>query len=962
MPPEEKGALKELFEQDLGQYLDQYNAYMPDIEPGCDYKAQMDYAVKRNEGHFVAEEAQTAMDSVLKTFSPKQMEDLYDRVMKEEKREAYPLASLQKDVKERDPFSKNFLFDAEVSGRDWQETVQALEDLMTPEQRKAAVEGLRGLCPPTSEKYPKDRLVDHIQAEKIAELKANLPDGDQKEADAKLLDEVNEILTVPTQKTSAFMYHQNDIRLKVNPGGAPGLPKKQGDMIPGIKSLFSYGQARAVSEFMDRPENRENRTVIPTRKTDSYDVFYDAYACSPSEKPGVTEEDLRPLRTARSGISDKTLDTVKKMDAIFTELSPELDPDIIMPDTKKLPWGETLKKEYSFTPLVRADLELEKAVKDGDMEAIRKAHGKYRAVEAKLDKLHQLASVKEGQISLAGSNVDSTRAVGGGNRVPLKYQRDFVGHSRMNGAYLLHNICQASGQSMADLLKEPGKGAMKIADLFSQERGLRRGGTIGERLAWAADQNVPMRNQGAWGQHTLGCITRGFESVAGMAGSEKERQDILGAGRLAAAAASYEANRERELWEDLQKSPDGMKLMVQSALLHSDKDLDLLDVAEKFKEGTLSPTKEIEERIEAGTLDYGALADRCDEVWKSTAAALAAQNAEKSLPGLDQQGLSLTILGVCRKALELGASKPGPGMDRLRETVDKLSMEVGGREALLGITEGLAVQKAEKRGAFLSKTNSPEQQDMTRKQEAVRIKLAIMSHDQNQLQGVPPAEIARLTNAPLSKLVQEARDSTFEYVRLKTDGGRKSSFAHEVGEQRYNAAINSITALDRLADRLDLRSPAQKMIDEAKVEMMNDPRNENVAKECAAKIVLGQAMLNDPETYPPERQAAVLSPAKLKKGLADIQKSATFQRMVRDEGTKGLASQMMENPAKVYGSYCKAERKEYPKKYAELDRQEKARVKAEKERAKTAETQKKESQKKVKKKVKKTGPKAVGMD
>lgn len=88
--------------------------------------------------------------------------------------------------------------------------------------------------------------------------------------------------------------------------------------------------------------------------------------------------------------------------------------------------------------------------------------------------------------------------------------------------------------------------------------------------------------------------------------------------------------------------------------------------------------------------------------------------------------------------------------------------------------------------------------------------------------------------------------------------------------------------------------------------MLQNPGNEKVLKESAAKIFIAQAMMDHPEVYPPEKQAANLTDFKLGRSVKAVSESEEFNRFLNSTGASKAEEQLLQNPAKLYRNYAKS--------------------------------------------------------
>ena len=124
---------------------------------------------------------------------------------------------------------------------------------------------------------------------------------------------------------------------------------------------------------------------------------------------------------------------------------------------------------------------------------------------------------------------------------------------------------------------------------------------------------------------------------------------------------------------------------------------------------------------------------------------------------------------------------------------------------------------------------------------------------------------------------------------------------------RHEAAEDSLTELDKMADLLELRSPAQKLIDEARQEVLEDRRDDDWTPEkterAAAKIMY--AMTLEHQGISPEEQKKRLAPERLEMGIAYIRGQDAFKKMMQKEGAGTVADAIAEGHGKLTDAYVR---------------------------------------------------------
>ena len=135
------------------------------------------------------------------------------------------------------------------------------------------------------------------------------------------------------------------------------------------------------------------------------------------------------------------------------------------------------------------------------------------------------------------------------------------------------------------------------------------------------------------------------------------------------------------------------------------------------------------------------------------------------------------------------------------------------------------------------------------------------------LEGDNPAKIEGLYRRDLEKELAKAKEECFRYYRLKTKDGMKAieDFHYESGKARAREGLANYNKLCELQDKLGLRSPAQKLFDESRMELLENRHSEPWAREQGLKVlgrmIYAQNLLR--AGFTPEEQTWLLSQERL---------------------------------------------------------------------------------------------------
>ena len=161
-----------------------------------------------------------------------------------------------------------------------------------------------------------------------------------------------------------------------------------------------------------------------------------------------------------------------------------------------------------------------------------------------------------------------------------------------------------------------------------------------------------------------------------------------------------------------------------------------------------------------------------------------------------------------------------------------------------------------------------------------------------ELQDGGPTRLSRTARIDCPAALQQASDDTLEYFRLKTDNGKKGfdEFHYRSGAQRAQESLDTLIALRRTQDALGLRSPAQKMYEDAQLELLQKRRDrqwmeENGAR-CVAQMLAARRCL---DSGIPAQEQKLLFESLGAHSAEQILNSETIQKYVRSGTIASLA-------------------------------------------------------------------------
>ena len=845
--------------------------------------------------------------AALRTLPKDKQDEFYERCVPPASRTAFPKAAYEDYL---NPASANgrqnswILNDAFFSGN--MQQIDVLEEMIGEhEANELATDIEYYIVPPTDSSFPKEEMLVYPMTAEIEEIKESLdmfrPDW---EFDARLLDEVKEDL--------AYVNEESRELINKIDGGGDGVKGYQ----TMVNSIHYDNQNRFLGHTLANGKFKDKLPTFPS--SEAADHFMYSLSDIGTDLGGnLTPEELEELRQVKPEINPELkkdiLAVTDKMEKLGEESFRNENSNAIFTGgtaEDKMFKGEQGVKLYGYWPLFQARQELVNAVRTKDMDQIRTAHLKYRETKKELDDM--LAIVRKHPTGLSEGNLNATRALKPGmvNPLPPEHMQDFVGHSQVNGLFGLYALSKNTGSTPAQLLEDPSKVMAEAGRRHVQRFGLGSRKTAGEKLAWAfSDAACTTYFVGDWTNNIGQLCSRAFNNVAAMAENQAERERIAGVGQIAMGSGSAVVNAHMKEWNKLVNSTKEQKnLLYQHAVLLPEDEFKPLEYAAAFGQPDwkerLDTGALIDRLKQEGKLDYGKLADRVEQI---------AEEARDKVYDNDTKFSRDSLIVSSHKMFKEILKKASPqereteGYKKLEQYTNKMLLTTAAfQQGQQNLEEWMDVQKEAKKGIFLSSENSDEQKKMVRAQNTFRFKLMQMQGKELPA-GVSEEDKEYLKTISLKAAYDVARDATFDYCTKKTKDGASRHFVHNIGSERLEAAETSLKIMDRMADNLDLRSPAQKLIDETRLEVYDKRRLDDWTPEkteiAAAKLMY--AMTLEHQKMTPEEQKRRLQPQRLEAGISQIRQEPAFRKMMRKEGAGSVADFMAEGHAKLTDAYVR---------------------------------------------------------
>lgn len=676
----------------------------------------------------------------------------------------------------------------------------------------------------------------------------------------------------------------------------------------------------------------------------------------------MTEQQEQTLdrlsKDPKTGLSEDTRQSLRELSRCFDELHYEEHSGAPLngqffplqrptkPDDSYFPSEEGFKY-YAFRPLANAKRSLIAAVKEGDLEKIRQAQEKYEQVERTLDKAFGiLKSDKLSSEPLFSPNVESTRSSTGD--LPEKYALDTTNQKKLNCLYVTYATLKSAGMTLEDLYSDPAGTAKRLGKQLLGAGGVNarpesigatlQNGMKGSCMVGNADLELKL----AWNSLDVS-MTRGMGGILGMEKDPKRRAEFAAAFHLGMRSATQEVQKEAKRYETMSKISSARQgkyaamrgTIYQTAALCPETGKNALDLERMLdnfdrEDQVLVPGLDPEEArpdqirrswqddMDAvntlasgnGAYDWTALAQRNRKVLDDAAREELVSGSYKSFFDPDayllhafsaQSRLAKNAAARGENSAEFQAFREG-----LKNTYTmaknpnvRAILKMGG--VLLDDPAAFDFLKTGKSDQ-LSKTDSDEYKQMKKSLAKVqKVKKLLTSGD--------PTDAEKLYAADFCGDLEKAKQDAFNYVRLKTKNGKKTSFHYNSGLQRAREGMENYKKLVRLQDELGLRSPAQKAYEDAReallthrdnAQWMNGPEG----KAALAKMLYAKSFME--AGIPDEHQKAAFRPEALSKGVNSLLRNVlhVYQNpgelsALADEAleNKGLFKQGVENLA-----------------------------------------------------------------
>lgn len=164
----------------------------------------------------------------------------------------------------------------------------------------------------------------------------------------------------------------------------------------------------------------------------------------------------------------------------------------------------------------------------------------------------------------------------------------------------------------------------------------------------------------------------------------------------------------------------------------------------------------------------------------------------------------------------------------------------------------------------------------------VHLKLKQLRHkasDEFTLSRLPQEDQQRLREMDLRAELRKSRNAVYEYLRLKSEDGKKKEYSHQAGADRYEKAASVLNTLDALGEELRLVSPAARFLDATQLELLEKRCDAqwmaDNAEDYAARMIYGMQLSFKDKSWKEEEYS--LSDVRVARNVELIKRDPAFR-------------------------------------------------------------------------------------
>ena len=788
----------------------------------------------------------------------------------------------------------------------WAAIADAWETQAGQEAAALDAQEVESIVSPSDPRFPKEKLYVNREKGAIDALRNEIkPDDPEAQAKRELLQKVEQDLTLTSDEVLAH-YDRMDKQLE---------------------SRLEALQYTERNDFIDKYQGGKYASKLPKMNSDHTGIDYYTFDNLTPDNGSFTVRDSKELE----GKIPEFLSPEMKKDVLdITDQMRAHSEEYHIPQATvlsgKTPSGhpyyfaEQGTKAYAFWPLQTAYANLADALKTKDYDKIRQAEQHYSETRAFCDGM--MKTMSKYKTPLCGGNVNSTRGEAFRTAVPQEHLKDFVTHSKLNGLYMLHGFYRNTGITPEEFFKNPAAAMRKSADLYIQREGIHTKPNLGSKLYNGMSHLFKHQVSRAYYDSDLSLIGRAFESLAAMEKDPEKRKQIAGCGALAMAAGCIKTNDYFHKFQLISEMPPEKKdYFYQHVALLPEEEIDIVGLYDKLDtknwKKDADPRRLAQELREQGKLDYNALAERTNQVLADAQAEMESDDG-LAVSSFNREKFFASSMRAYNELIRTAteAEKRDPAFQKFRDSIFAMEMKFGKNgsqkdidhmnDVCRELDEQVALQRQKKSGWFMSSTDTEEHNRMTIAQRKLQYKVKQLRGE--PITDLPEDEIAALKATDLKKLLDNARSETYKYCCLKTDNGKNTTFRHEAGANRFNKAYQSLETIDEIADACGILTPGEKLLYQAKREMLHDRDNKTWtrqnAEDLAAKVILGMTLAHSKKPF--AEQEKYLNGEKLRQSIAKIKADPAFRHMMQHEGALKIADKVIVGNSSLTDAYLKA--------------------------------------------------------
>lgn len=506
-------------------------------------------------------------------------------------------------------------------------------------------------------------------------------------------------------------------------------------------------------------------------------------------------------------------------------------------------------KYYAFWPVAAAKNRLINAVNAGDLEKIRGAVEDYRRAEKVTDRMMEtLRSEKCSQDPTYSANVESTRSDTG--QIPEKYAVDYHNQNKLNSLSLAYLSLKNADMTMEELINDPVAAGRKLGERYLEGSGLdSRSESIGASLQFGMKHAEGLSpSQGlitGWSGQVSG-LNRGLAGIAGVEKDPARRAQFLAKVQLGFMEATMKVREEAQLYDTMERVANGNRpqdlelrgLLYQHAAVLPEAG------AGRFNQRALMEAFARGERpdplqtLAGQPVDYAALAERNKKILEDAA-------REEQISGsfetrFDPDEYLLNAFSAQSRLLAQAPpeARQSQGYAQLKDSLETLWRRAKDPKAKALLQLGGELLRDPEALSFLQ-TGKQDQISSSDTREYTRMKQSLgkLQEARRILLEGKGSEIHKLYHTDFTKDVEQAKKDAFTYVRLKYKNGKKTSFHYESGERRAREGLELFRKLGEMQDALGQRSPAQKLLDEARLELLQHRHDDRWLRNEGASVL-----------------------------------------------------------------------------------------------------------------------------